>query len=72
MVELTERESGGTSSFPVRQVSHPGGDFVVRVPVAALPAGVWGGELRLGPWELPLPELPQDLTPAKWRRRGLP
>ncbi|MET8942245.1 hypothetical protein ABZX30_01295 [Streptomyces sp. NPDC004542] len=72
MVGLTDSESGGVGSFPARQVSGAGGDFVVRVPVATLPAGVWGGELRLGPWVLPLPELPRDLAPAKWRRQGLP
>ncbi|MEU5596463.1 glycosyltransferase family A protein [Streptomyces sp. NPDC020298] len=72
MVALTDSESGGTIALSVRQVSHVGDDFVVRVPMAALPAGVWGGELRLGPWVLPLPELPQELTPARWRRRGLP
>ncbi|MFF4401192.1 glycosyltransferase family 2 protein [Streptomyces sp. NPDC001480] len=70
VVGLTGGESGGTLN--ARQISCAGDDFVVRVPVAALPAGVWGGELRLGPWVLPLPELPQGLAPAKWRRHGLP
>ncbi|MGW0609571.1 hypothetical protein [Streptomyces sp. NPDC002788] len=37
-----------------------------------LPAGRWTGRLRLGSWALPLPPLPADLAPAKWRRRGLP
>ncbi|KUO20169.1 hypothetical protein AQJ91_15395 [Streptomyces dysideae] len=34
--------------------------------------GVWRGELRIGGWALPLPQLPDNLTPAKWRRRALP
>ncbi|MFC8094598.1 glycosyltransferase family 2 protein [Streptomyces sp. NPDC057301] len=49
-----------------------GEGFVVRVPVTELPVGTWRGELRLGNWALPLPELPQNLAPAKWRRRALP
>ncbi|MGW6904847.1 glycosyltransferase family 2 protein [Streptomyces sp. NPDC054940] len=47
-------------------------DFVVRVPVTELPVGTWRGEIRLGNWALPLPELPKNLAPAKWRRRALP
>ncbi|GHE04862.1 glycosyltransferase family 2 protein [Streptomyces alanosinicus] len=57
--------------FPVRSV--PGSrDFRVTVPVDRLPAGTWTGELRLGTWAVPLPALPADLPPAKWRRRALP
>ncbi|MFB8774675.1 glycosyltransferase family 2 protein [Streptomyces broussonetiae] len=46
--------------------------FTVRVPVTRLPAGSWTGALQLGPWTLPLPALPKNAAPAKWRRRGLP
>ncbi|MFC8095433.1 hypothetical protein [Streptomyces sp. NPDC057301] len=49
-----------------------GEDFVVRVPVTEPPVGTWRGELRFGNWALPLPELHQNLAPAKWRRRALP
>ncbi|MFI5689049.1 glycosyltransferase family 2 protein [Streptomyces sp. NPDC051636] len=72
VVELAEGE-GGSSAFPARRVSGSSdGDFVVRVPVTELPAGIWNGELRLGPWALPLHALPRELAPAKWRRRCLP
>ncbi|MDF3141256.1 MULTISPECIES: hypothetical protein [unclassified Streptomyces] len=57
------------ATFPA---TRNGTDFVVRVPVSELPAGTWRGELRLGSWTLPLPELPGNLAPAKWRRRALP
>ncbi|MFH8656880.1 glycosyltransferase family 2 protein [Streptomyces afghaniensis] len=63
---------GGTAVFPARTVSQPGGDFVVRVPVTELPAGLWTGQLRLGAWSLDLPPIPGNLAPTKWRRRGLP
>ncbi|GAA2272927.1 hypothetical protein GCM10010234_04770 [Streptomyces hawaiiensis] len=63
---------GGTAVFPVSPGSPAGGDFIVRVPVTGLTAGLWTGQLRLGPWTLSLPPLPRDLQPAKWRRRGLP
>ncbi|MEV5320096.1 glycosyltransferase family A protein [Streptomyces sp. NPDC052687] len=49
-----------------------GQEFVVRVPVTELCVGTWRGELRLGNWALPLPQLPKDLAPAKWRRRVIP
>ncbi|MFI1563938.1 glycosyltransferase [Streptomyces sp. NPDC020490] len=62
---------GGTVSFAARHVADDG-RFVVRVPVRDLPAGVWGGELRIGGWALPLTPLPRDLPPATWRRRALP
>ncbi|MGI5375648.1 glycosyltransferase [Streptomyces sp. CA-251387] len=60
---------GDSAAFPA---SATGGTFAVRVPVTELPAGTWYGELRLGDWTLPLPELPGNLTAAKWRRRALP
>ncbi|MFE6195560.1 glycosyltransferase [Streptomyces sp. NPDC057838] len=63
---------GGSATFPARRASESGGDFVVRVPVTELPAGLWEGRVRLGPWTVPLPPVPLDLAPAKWRRRGLP
>ncbi|MEU0196778.1 MULTISPECIES: glycosyltransferase family 2 protein [unclassified Streptomyces] len=63
---------GGTAVFPARPASQSGGDFVVRVPVTGLPAGLWRGRLRLGSWALELPPLPANLGPAGWRRRGLP
>ncbi|KOG10583.1 glycosyltransferase family 2 protein [Streptomyces viridochromogenes] len=63
---------GETASYQAVPLPAGGGAFVVRVPVTGLPAGVWHGELRLGSWSLPLPPLPQDLPPAKWRRRALP
>lgn len=62
---------GGTAAFPAH-ASPSGGDIVARVPVTELPAGLWGGHLRLGCWAWDLPPLPEDLAPAKWRRRGLP
>ncbi|WP_420718593.1 glycosyltransferase [Streptomyces sp. H51] len=61
---------GGTVSFTARQAAD--GRFVVRVPVRELAAGVWGGELRIGSWALPLPQVPRSLSPATWRRRALP
>ncbi|MCF1647273.1 glycosyltransferase [Streptomyces indiaensis] len=67
-----EDGTGRTAAFPVSLGSPADGDFIVRIPVTELPAGVWTGQLRLGPWTLRLPPLPQDLQPAKWRRRGLP
>ncbi|WDV51909.1 glycosyltransferase family 2 protein [Streptomyces coeruleorubidus] len=63
---------GGTAVFPARMASRSGGDFVVRVPVTELPAGLWTGQLRLGPWSSGLPPIPANVAPAKWRRRGLP
>jgi CDP-glycerol glycerophosphotransferase len=62
---------GGTAAFPARTALQFGGDFVVRVPVTELPAGLWTGQLRLGAWSLNLPPIPATLAPAKWRRRGL-
>ncbi|MFJ8280933.1 glycosyltransferase [Streptomyces griseoviridis] len=61
---------GATAAFAARRDGDVG--FVVRVPVTGLAAGVWGGELRLGGWALPLPPLPAGLPPARWRRHGLP
>lgn len=69
-VTLTD-EQGNIVAFSARRSSESA-EFAVRVPVSELPSGVWSGEVRLGRWSLPLPELPQDLAPAKWRRRGLP
>ncbi|MEU6575051.1 glycosyltransferase family A protein [Streptomyces sp. NPDC046805] len=63
--------TGATAAFPARRVSDDGA-FIVRVPVGSLSPGVWGGELGLGDWTLPLPELPKTLAPARWRRLGLP
>jgi hypothetical protein len=63
---------GGTAVHRASQVPGRDRDFVVRVPVTDLPAGVWRGELRLGSWSVPLPKLPEKLAPAKWRRRALP
>jgi poly(ribitol-phosphate) beta-N-acetylglucosaminyltransferase len=62
---------GATAEFPAQQIPHTRG-FRVTVPVDALPAGTWTGELRLGTWVVALPALPTDLPPAKWRRRALP
>jgi CDP-glycerol glycerophosphotransferase len=67
-----EDGAGGSAVFPARACPQAGGDFVVRVPVTELPAGLWTGQLRLGAWSWSLPPVPDDLTPAKWRRRGLP
>ncbi|WP_435280732.1 glycosyltransferase family 2 protein [Streptomyces koelreuteriae] len=68
-----EDGQGGTAAFPARPASQSGGgDFVVRVPVTELPTGCWTGQLRLGPWSSTLPVLPENLGPAKWRRRSLP
>ncbi len=66
-----EDGQGGLAVFRASQGPDDGG-FVVRVPVTELPVGVWRGELRIGRWSLPLPALPGDLAPAKWRRRALP
>ncbi|MXM62712.1 glycosyltransferase [Streptomyces sp. HUCO-GS316] len=63
-------DQGGSAAFPVSRTA--AGAFTVRIPVSALAAGEWGGELRLGDWSLPLPGLPKDMAPAKWRQRGLP
>ncbi|MFJ8635864.1 glycosyltransferase [Streptomyces sp. NPDC093568] len=63
---------GGTAVHRPSPVPGHGTDFVVRVPVTELAAGVWRGELRLGDWSVPLPGLPPKLAPAKWRRRALP
>ncbi|MEU2058974.1 glycosyltransferase family 2 protein [Streptomyces sp. NPDC013455] len=63
---------GDTCDCPVRPVPGREGHFVVRIPVTVLAAGLWSGHLRLGPWRWPLPQLPETLPPAQWRRRGLP
>jgi hypothetical protein len=63
---------GGTAvDFPVTQPANSD-TFTADVPVSSLSEGVWSGELRLANWTMPLLPLPQDLAPAKWRRRGLP
>ncbi|MER6628167.1 glycosyltransferase family A protein [Streptomyces sp. NPDC000987] len=67
---VLDDDRGGTVSFVTRQAAD--GRFVVRVPVRELAVGVWGGELRIGSWALPLPQVPRSLPPAKWRRRALP
>ncbi|KOV96188.1 glycosyltransferase family 2 protein [Streptomyces sp. NRRL B-3648] len=71
LVLVLEDGTGNTVALAVREVAADGA-FHVTVPVDALPAGVWTAELRLGPWAVPLPALPSDLAPAKWRRRALP
>ncbi|MEV5310202.1 glycosyltransferase family 2 protein [Streptomyces sp. NPDC052610] len=71
LVVALENGEGATAEFPVHRSSGTSA-FTVRVLVAELPLGVWRGQLRLGRWVLPLPELSEDLGPAKWRRRGLP
>ncbi|WP_409472244.1 glycosyltransferase family 2 protein [Streptomyces sp. HC307] len=70
-IALDDGQGGTGPAYPVRRVSGDG-TFAVRIPVTALPAGLWGGELRLGRWVLPLPAPAEDMAPAKWRRRGLP
>ncbi|WP_234389113.1 glycosyltransferase family 2 protein [Streptomyces sp. AS58] len=70
-IALDDGQSGAGRSFPVRHIPDDG-TFSVRIPVTALPAGLWRGELRLGPWALPLPALPKQAAPVKWRRLGLP
>ncbi len=69
LAAILRNDRGQSATFPA---SMTGGAFVVRIPVTELPAGTWHGELRLGNWVLPLPELPRGLTAAKWRRRALP
>ncbi|MFJ2831842.1 glycosyltransferase family 2 protein [Streptomyces sp. NPDC087263] len=63
---------GETAAFPVRRTADDGDTFTARVPVTALSAGTWSGELRLADWSVPLPALPRNLPPAKWRRQGRP
>ncbi|MFI1368877.1 glycosyltransferase family 2 protein [Streptomyces griseochromogenes] len=63
--------NGEAAEFPVQQIAGTR-DFRAAVPVDSLPAGIWTGELRLGKWAVPLPALPTNLAPAKWRRRTLP
>ncbi|WP_371792846.1 glycosyltransferase [Streptomyces sp. NBC_01471] len=67
-------DTGVVAVVPVLRAPHSD-DFAARVNVRDLAAGVWTGELRLGArgeWTMPLPALPKDLAPAKWRHRGLP
>lgn len=64
-------DSGETATFPVTRTAH-GDTFTARVSVSDLSEGTWSGELRLSDWSVPLPRLPKDLAPSKWRRRGLP
>jgi len=63
---------GATAAFPVRRTADDGDTFTARVPVTTLSAGTWSGELRLADWSVPLPALPRNLPPAKWRRQGRP
>ncbi|MFE6625269.1 glycosyltransferase [Streptomyces sp. NPDC057740] len=70
-VTLTDGQGGSVTHRPARR-PEPDGAFVVRVPVSDLPVGLWHGELRLGDWSVPLPPLPKNLPPAKWRRLPLP
>ncbi|MET8451108.1 glycosyltransferase family 2 protein [Streptomyces sp. NPDC005209] len=63
---------GSSMTFPARQTAAADGHFTVRIPVTELTIGDWSGELRLGQWTWALPPVPRDLTPVKWRRRGLP
>ncbi|WP_254389720.1 glycosyltransferase family 2 protein [Streptomyces sp. AC550_RSS872] len=70
-VTLTDGQGGSVSHRPARR-PEAGGAFVIRVPVSELPLGVWRGELRLGSWSVPLPALPKNMPPAKWRHRALP
>ncbi|MFF7332855.1 glycosyltransferase [Streptomyces sp. NPDC008150] len=71
---VLSEEGGRTAAFPVPrgEEGRTGGPFTVGVPVERLGAGVWTGELRLGAWGLPLPQLPPSTAPVKWRRLGLP
>ncbi|MEU3411094.1 MULTISPECIES: glycosyltransferase family 2 protein [unclassified Streptomyces] len=59
-------------TYAVRPVVDRDGRVVVRIPVTKLPAGLWSGDLHLGPWKWALPQPPRDLPAAKWRRIGLP
>ncbi|KUN98523.1 glycosyltransferase family 2 protein [Streptomyces caeruleatus] len=70
-VTLTDGQGGSVSHRPARR-PEAGGAFVIRVPVSELPVGLWHGELRLGNWSVPLPALPKNMPPAKWRRLALP
>ncbi|MCF3136172.1 glycosyltransferase family 2 protein [Streptomyces olivochromogenes] len=63
---------GASMTFPARQTAAADGHFTVRIPVTELTIGDWSGELRLGQWTWALPPIPRNLTPVKWRRRGLP
>ncbi|MEU9989428.1 glycosyltransferase family 2 protein [Streptomyces sp. NPDC048045] len=65
-------DRGDSAGYPARPAPGADGRFVVRVPVTGLPAGLWTGHVRLGPWQWPLPHVPAALPPAKWRRRALP
>ncbi|MFH8473511.1 glycosyltransferase family 2 protein [Streptomyces sp. NPDC018000] len=71
LVAALTGDGGATALFPVTRSPHAD-LFSVHVPVRDLAPGLWSGELRLGTWSVPLPALPKDLEPAKWRRRGLP
>ncbi|MFC9847396.1 hypothetical protein ACFWFF_09210 [Streptomyces sp. NPDC060223] len=71
VVSLTNGQ-GETLTFPVRPTAADGDTITARVPVAALSGGTWTGELRLADWSVPLPALPRNLPPAKWRRQGRP
>ncbi|MER6103172.1 glycosyltransferase family 2 protein [Streptomyces sp. NPDC001832] len=71
LVAALTGDGGATAVFPVTRSPHAD-LFSVHVPVCDLAPGVWSGELRLGDWSVPLPALPKDLKPAKWRRWGLP
>ncbi|GGZ90546.1 glycosyltransferase family 2 protein [Streptomyces echinoruber] len=67
---LTAGDGTADEVFPAVPVAHTDA-FTVHIDLRRLTAGLWRGELRLGPWSMPLPPLPQDAPPTKWRHRGL-
>ncbi|MER5429799.1 glycosyltransferase family A protein [Streptomyces sp. NPDC002588] len=69
LVAAFENDRGDKARFAASAI---GDGFLIRVPVTELPAGVWRGSLHIGSWSVPLPGLPGNLAPAKWRRRALP
>ncbi|GGZ90510.1 hypothetical protein GCM10010389_31050 [Streptomyces echinoruber] len=58
-----------TVSFPAVPVARTDA-FALHIDLRHLTPGLWRGELRLGPWSVPLPPLPQDAPPTKWRHHG--
>jgi hypothetical protein len=71
LVAVLTADDGTTSEvFPAVPVAHTDA-FTVHIDLRRLAAGLWRGELRLGPWSLPLPPLPRTAPPTKWRHRGL-
>ncbi|MFE1308084.1 glycosyltransferase family 2 protein [Streptomyces sp. NPDC058755] len=65
-------DQGDTSTHLACPAVGQDGRFIVRVPVTGLTAGLWSGHLRLGSWQWRLPQIPDTLPAAKWRRRGRP